>query len=67
MITVILAFCALIATLEFIHFRERKDLYDRMMSRNIDEYKRISDNKKTPEDLRESQHQKAVNAWRKGN
>ena len=35
----IYALCALIAVQQIIHHIERKDLYDRIMSKNLTEYK----------------------------
>ena len=66
MIQVMIIFAALLITLEFIHFCERKDLYDRAMSRDFDEYKRLRNKEDPSRDTHEAQHKKAVKEWRKG-
>ena len=63
-VAVTVVFAAAIMAIEIIHYRERKDLYTRLMCRNADEYKRITD--KTPDKPRESAHAKAVKAFREG-
>ena len=57
-------FAAAITAIEIIHYRERRDLYNRLMCRNAEEYKRVTD--KTPEKPRESAHEKAIRQWREG-
>lgn len=53
----------IIAAIEALHYRERKDLYNRLMCRSIDEYKRVS-SKNEPPEKRESLHRKAIREWR---
>lgn len=60
--TVIAAFLAVLLTLEIMHRRERKDLYNRLMSRDIHEYKATVEGKKTPP--QESPHALAIKEWR---
>lgn len=56
--------CGIIALLVIMHYFERKDLYNRLMSKNLSEYKRFS-HYSVPES-RETAHEKAIKKWRNG-
>lgn len=56
--------CGVIALLVVIHYLERKDLYNRLMSKDLSEYKHFSS--KYEEKTRETAHEKAIKAWRNG-
>lgn len=49
-----------IALIEAIHFIERRDLYNRMMCRSMEEYKKRND----PQPKIVTAHQKALEKWR---
>ncbi len=62
---VIVIFCLVIviAALETLHFIERRDLYDRLMSRDLNEYRRAKA-KGGDEAPRVSGHTKTIREWR---
>lgn len=49
---------------EIVHYKERKDLYDRIMSDNLTEYKRESGKSEKNEKNIVSRHQEVMRAWR---
>lgn len=62
-IITLICLAAVIAVLEILHFIERRDLCDRLMSRDLSEYKRER-SPSAPEPPRESAHRRAINQWR---
>ena len=60
---VIVCLSLIIAAQELMHYRERESLYNRLMSRNLDEYRRAC-SKEAPAEKRESPHQRAIRDWR---
>lgn len=59
---VIVCLSLIIAAQQLLHYKERESLYNRLMSRNLDEYKRAS-GKDAPAEKRESPHQRAIRDW----
>ena len=57
---VIAALCLTVAVQEYLHHRERRDLYNRIMSRDLDDYKGTS--KPTSG---KSAHAKVLDNWRR--
>lgn len=55
--------CAVIVINELLHRRERKDLYDRLMSRDIETYKRASEH--AEHERVESAHRRVIDNWRR--
>lgn len=53
----------IITAQQLLHHKEREDLYNRLMCRNLDEYKRAC-SKEPPAERRESPHQRAIRDWR---
>lgn len=58
MTATVLALCGVIALQQIIHHIERRDLYNRIMSKNLTEYKGESPG------YRVSAHKRALNRWR---
>lgn len=58
---VILSLCGLLAYISHQHYKERKDLYNRIMCRDIQEYKNV--NKEPKSAL--SAHDRVMKDWRK--
>lgn len=58
MIAVIYALCGVVVFQQIIHHYERKDLYDRIMSKTLTEYKGDSPGYQV------SAHKKVLNRWR---
>ena len=56
---VVYALCGIIVFQQIAHHLERKDLYDRIMSKNLTEYKGESPGYQV------SAHKKVLNRWRK--
>ena len=56
--------CSVIVIQNIAHYLERRDLYNRIMSRDIREYSKITG---TSEGVtqKESAHRKAINNWKK--
>lgn len=54
--------CGIIAVQSLLHRLERKDLYNRIMSKNLTEYKTNSDGKGKKTMM--SAHEKAIRKWR---
>ena len=63
MMPVTVCLSLIIAAQGIMHYRERKDLYNRLMSRSLDEYKRAC-GRGEPAEKRESPHQRAIRDWR---
>ena len=63
MMLVIVCLSLIVLAQQLLHYKERKDLYNRLMSRNLDEYKRVC-SKDTTAEKRESPHQRAIRDWR---
>jgi len=61
MMYVIYALLILILAQEIIHRAERKDLYNRIMCRDIDDYKHLGEPKA---DKAPSAHDRALKKWR---
>ena len=59
---IILVLIALVLIVEVLHGKERRDLYDRIMSNSLTEYKNITDKKVI--EPRKTAHQKAIEEWR---
>lgn len=49
-----------------VHFIERKDLYNRIMSRDLREFSKLSRGSEDLSRQRESAHRKAINDWKSG-
>lgn len=58
MTALVYALCGVIALQQIMHHCERKDLYNRIMSKNLTEYKGDSPG------YRISAHKKVLNRWR---
>ena len=58
MYTLIYVLCGVIAFQQIIHHQERKDLYDRIMSKNLTEYKGDSPGYQI------SAHRRVLKRWR---
>jgi hypothetical protein len=58
MLILVYVLCGLIFTQQIIHHYERKDLYNRIMSKNLTEYKGDSPGYQT------SAHKRVLNKWR---
>lgn len=52
--------CGVIATQQILHYFERKDLYDRIMSRNLTEYK----DKGETRSYSVSAHRRVLGRWK---
>ena len=52
--------CAVIVVQAILHYAERQKLQDRIMSRNLNEYKRIDE----PHVPHESAHKRVLKNWR---
>lgn len=60
-LTVIIIFLVLLlAGLEVLHYKERKDLYNRIMSKDLKEYRNINQKPHKPI----SKHEKMLAKWR---
>ena len=60
---IIAALCMVIGLQVFLHWKERKDLYDRIMSRDLTDYKKVSEPPKAvPSSLK-----KVMERWRDPN
>lgn len=55
---VVFALCGIIAIQQIIHHRERRDLYNRIMSKNLTEYKGESPG------YQASAHKRVLSRWR---
>jgi hypothetical protein len=58
-------FAAIIALQQILHWLERRDLYNRLMSRDLTEYKRAAGGG-TGTEARRTAHEKAIDKWRNG-
>ena len=58
-----LALCGVIAVIVIISHIERRDLYDRLMSHDLDEYQRITEHSEEVS-RQESAHVRAIKKWR---
>lgn len=56
--------CGVVVLQAVMHYLERKDLYNRLMSKDLSEYKHFSGGYE--EKPRETAHEKAIKAWRNG-
>jgi hypothetical protein len=62
----IISILAVIIAIQLIlHFFERKDLYNRLMSRDLTDYKRVV-SVGADKDPRKTAHEKAIDKWRSG-
>ena len=57
---IIAVLCLVLALQMFLHWKERKDLYDRIMSRDLNEYKRSNE----PPKAVPSQLKRVMDRWR---
>ena len=62
---VIYALIAGIVAQSVLHIIERRSLYNRLMSRDLAEYKRVT-NGDAESEPRKTAHDKAIEKWRKG-
>jgi len=58
---IIYALIGVVLVQEILHRVERRDLYNRIMCKDINEYKRISDK---PAEPVKSAHQRTIDKWR---
>lgn len=56
--------CGIIILQDIVHRFERRDLYNRIMSKNITEYKNITENSGETHP-RKSAHARSIERWRK--
>lgn len=61
LLIVVCILTAVIFIQEIIHFTERKDLYNRLMSRDLHDYKSLKDNERKHI---ETAHERALARWR---
>ena len=61
---VIIGLLALMAVISVLHHFERRDLYNRLMSRDLSDYRRVASG--DTDEHRETAHQKAIKKWRSG-
>ncbi len=62
---VIIALCAVIALQAVFHYAERRDLYNRIMCRDLTEYR--SDSGKNPKSSLNARHDEIMKKWRDAN
>lgn len=58
-----LVLCGIIVAQQIVHYAERRDLYDRLMSRDVNEYKHARARDK-PKNGITSRHEQIMKRWR---
>ena len=58
-----LVLCGIIVAQQIVHYAERRDLYDRLMSRDVNEYKHARARDKPPAGT-VSRHEQIMKRWR---